>query len=217
MVNYVEVGNNSVSQGIYTDFSTEVTFKHKALSLTTAGLLTFENSKENIFAAYFLNIGGSFQVFKHDVSISTFYLWKPFSENLMETNYGVIANLKTKFIGLSIGSNLRRYGYTEEAILKNNILNSINTSIDEPLNLMYKLSFYQAFNSKLKLELRVTNYDTFIIQQITNPMAMSKLTYNLNPKLELYTDLGIMQAGLLNVRINYFGFYCRGGIIWKIK
>jgi len=69
----------------------------------------------------------------------------------------------------------------------------------------------------MNLELRITNFDTFTILQETNPMILAKLSYKINSKLQFYTDLCYMQAGLLNMRVNYFGYYLRGGVLWQIK
>jgi hypothetical protein len=125
--------------------------------------------------------------------------------------------MRTKHFGISAGLNSRNYRFSKAAIEKYQISDNTATNVREPVNLMYKLSFYQRINKKLNMELKVSNFDTYIIQQSTNPMAMTKLSYKVNSKLRIYNDIGLMQAGMLNIKINYFGFYCRGGMEWNIN
>lgn len=215
--NYIEVGSNNASQGIYSDFSTQISAQTGIFSASIGALLKASNTSENIFAAYSINSLLHLTVLKQKLSFGAFYLWKPFSVDLRETNYGVITNLKTNIIDLSIGVNARNYGFSKSAIEKYQLDDAISTNVSEPLNLMYKIALHKVICTKVNIEFRITNYDNYIIQQISNPMAMAKCNYKLNSKLQLYSELGIMQAGLLNVRINYFGFYCRGGVVWHIK
>ena len=62
----------------------------------------------------------------------------------------------------------------------------------------------------------VTNYDLFLIQQETNPMANVRFDYRLSETLRLYSELWSKSAGLLNDQVNYFATFIRIGIQWKI-
>lgn len=213
---YAEIGGNGVSQGVYGDFSALVSARLKTFKVSTGGLLSFSNTGVNIFEAYSLAVFNDFQISKRKITIGTFYLWKPFSTDLRQTTFGLLANYRTKRMGYSLGFNSRIYSFSRAAIERNNFADTITTSYWEPLNFMYKISLYRQINTKFDLEASVTNYDRYFILQETNPMILAKLNYNYNAKLQFYSELGYMQAGLLNIRVNYYGIYCRGGIIWHI-
>jgi hypothetical protein len=213
---YAEIGGNGVSQGVYGDFSALVSARLNSFKVSSGGLLSFSSTGVNIFEAYSLALSNDFQIKKKKITIGTFYLWRPFSTDLRQTNFGMLAHHRTKRLGYSLGFNSRIYSFSRAAIERNNFDDTITTSYWEPLNFMYKLSFYRKFNSKFDVEASVTNYDRYFILQETNPMILAKLNYNCNTKLQFYSELGYLQAGLLNVRVNYFGIYCRGGIIWHI-
>jgi len=217
MDNYIEVLNNSVSQGVKNDFSTQLTAQIGVFKFTSGALFIFSKTQNNTLTAYTLNPSLNFKVLNKAFSIGTFYLRKPFSSNLRETNYGIFTCLSSNHFGIGAGINSRNYSFSKIAISKFQIPDNSPTNVREAFNLMYKLSFYQPINKKINIELKVSNFDTYIIQQITNPMAMTKFTYKVNSKLRIYNDFGLMQAGMFNIKINYFGFYCRGGMEWQIN
>lgn len=213
---YVEIGGNGVSQGVYGNFSAQVSARLKTIKVSTGGLLSFSNTGVNIFEAYSLALSNDFLIRKRKITIGAFYRWKPFSIDLRQTTFGLLAHYRTNHIGYSMGLNSRIYSFSHASIVRNNFADTIVTSYREPINFMYKLSFYRKFNSKFDLEASITNYDRYFILQETNPMILTKLNYNYNAKLQFYSELGYLQAGLLNFRVNYYGIYCRGGIIWHI-
>ena len=213
---YLETGSNAVSQGMYGNFSAGISGKTGSLSASTSALFSFSNATDQVFSAYRLQLGNDFQLGKYPINISGIFLWKPISDEMRETNFGLLANYKTRHFGYTIGLNTRIYSFTQAAITQYNFADSIHTTFWEPINVMYKLSYFIDFNTNLTLEASITNYDRYFIQQETNPMILLNLNYKLNNKLQLYGDLGYMQAGLLNLHVNYFGLYLRGGVIWKI-
>jgi len=214
---YIDVGNNNVSQGVYTDFSTRVLVQSGSNRVSSGALLSFSNAQKNIFSAYFLSFSREIYERNHPINIEGFYLCKPFSEDLREFNVGFIADYRNKHFGFNLGFNSRLYSFTRAAKLKYNIPDSVSTRVWVPINLMYQLSYFQPLNKKMLLEVRVTDFNTYTILQETNPMILTKFTYTLNDKIQFYSELCYMQAGLLNIRVNYFGYYLRGGVLWQIK
>ena len=214
---YAEVGSNAVSDGTYGNYSAQIFGQKGSFSASTGALLSFTNANNKVFSAYSLQIGNDFKFGKLPVNIGALFLWKPISNELNETNFGLFADYSTKHWGFKLGANTRYYSFTQAAIQQYNFSDSIHTSFWEPINLMYKISYFLDINLKLRLEASVTNFDYYFIQQETNPMILLNLNYKLNNKLQLYSDLGYMQAGLLNMQVNYFGLYLRGGVIWKIN
>ncbi len=213
---YVETGSNAVSQGIYGGFSANISGRYQTASVSTGGLLSFTNAKKNVFSAYSFGISNDFKIKDNKINIAAFYLFRPFSADLRQTNFSILAKYRTNHFGYSLGINSRIYSFSKAAIRRYNFNDTIQTSILEPINLMYKLSYYHSFSSKLNLEASITNYDRYYILQETNPMILAKLSYYFNSKLQFYNEMSYLQAGLLNIRVNYFGFNFRGGIVWHI-
>jgi len=213
---YAEVGSNAVSQGIYGGFSAQVSGQFGSFNATTGCFLSLSNEGGDIFSAYSLTVSNDILIHKHKINASGFYLWKPISSDLRETNLGLLVKYRTRHFGYIIGLNSRIYSFSRSAIIRYNFPDSIRTKFWEPVNAMYRLSYYQQFNPKLNFEASITNYDRYFIQQETNPMILTNLTYIFNSNLQFYSELGYMQAGLLNMHVNYFGLYFRGGVIWRL-
>lgn len=213
---YAEVGDNAVSQGIYGNFSGLLSAKFGSVTATTGGLISLSNATPNVFSAYTFQLQTEQTILKKAVTIGGFYLWKTFSEDLRESDIGLLVNLKTKHFGYQLGVNSRLYYFSQAAKAKYNLPDTVLTSISEPFNLTYRLTFYQPFSKKMNFEFSLTNFDTYTIQQETNPMLRTQLSYELNSKLNLYTELEYLQAGFFNMRVNYFGLLLRGGVVWHI-
>jgi len=214
---YLEIGNNNVSEGVYSNFSSQFLAKFGSLTASTSGLLTFTNANPIIFSTYKLSVENEFIIFNNPISVDAFYLGKAFSKELNETNTGILVDYLTNHFGFQIGLNARIFSFNNEAKQKYNFPEPFNTTIWEPFNLMYKFTYYLQYNRKWNFEASVTNFDTYIIEQETNPMLLTKFSYKLQDKLLLYCDLGYLEAGLLNMRVNTFGLYLRGGVIWQIN
>ena len=214
---YIEVGNNNVSEGIYANYSAQVSARFGSFTASTGGLLSFSHVTDKVFSAYLLQVANEFRIFKLPVNIAAFYFLKPFSVDFKETNIGILTDFRSKHVGYSLGLNSRVYSFTAAAKQNYNIPDSINTSIWEPINLMYRLTYYQRLSKKWDFEACVTNFDSYIIEQETNPMIITKFSYKIEPNFQLYSDIGYMQTDLLNRRIRYFGVFFRGGVKWRIN
>jgi hypothetical protein len=214
---YIGVGQTLVSEGAYGDFSTSILAKFAGFNASTGGLISLNNTQQDIFAAYSLALSKDFRVDHHDFNIGAFYLWKPFSVDFSETNVCLIADFRTRHFGYSVGLNSRVYSFTKAAKQKYNFPDSVSTSVVEPLNLMYKLSYFRPFKHFWLFEASVTNYDRYIIMQEINPMFFTKFSYKVSSKLQLYSELCYIQTGFFNVRVGYFGFSARGGLLWRLN
>ena len=62
----------------------------------------------------------------------------------------------------------------------------------------------------------MTNIDNFLINQDTNPMLFLQGKYQVTAPLTLYIEPWYQSAGSLNLSANYFGFFIRTGLIWKL-
>ncbi len=216
MDHYAEVGKTMMSNGVYSNVSTLVEASYNYVHIHGGALLSVINPQAGLINTMTVGVGGEFQVKNFKMKMDGFYLWKPISENLREYNGGIIASSRFQHFGVKLGVNTRVYGLSKAATMNYHLSDTVSTSIWEPVNLMYQFSFYQPLSAKCNLEVRITNYDKYMILQETNPMIMSRVDYVVTSKLRVYGELYYMEAGLLNMRVNYFGYNGRGGITWEI-
>lgn len=214
---YTAVLNSNVSDGTKANVSGELSARVGTFTASAASLLSFPDADNPFFSALKIQLHTDFQLLHKPLNAGLFYLWKPFSDNLHETAFGLLAAYRVGRFGLQLGLNSRVYYFTQSAKAKFNFSDTVSTSIWEPINLMYRLSYFQPLSDKWEMEAMISNFDNYIIEQETNPMIQTKFTYRLNEKLNLYGNLGYQQAGLLNMRVNTFGVFLRGGVIWKIN
>ncbi len=206
-------GSNYVSVGFYTDVAGEFSAKISKWQFTTTAGLTFSNANENVFNALKMDISRDFSINEKPVTGHVFYQWQPFSSILHEHNAGIILYHRKNKFAYHVGLNTRVFKLPN-AYAESNSYDQV--SIWEPINLMYKITYYQPIAEKWDFKASITNFDTFLIQQETNPMLITNFGYQLSGTSKLYMDLGYLQAGLMNIRVNYFGYFIRGGIQWRL-
>jgi hypothetical protein len=206
-------GANYTSSGLYSDFAGGITAVISEWQFEARAGVTLSNERENVFNALKMDVSRDFSIKEKPVTGHVFYLWQPFTAILHEHNAGIIFHHRSNKFGYDIGLNTRIFKLPN-AYAESNGYNQV--SIWEPINLMYKLTYYQPIDKKWDFKALLTNFDTFLIQQETNPMLITNLSYQLSGTSKLYMDLGYLQAGLMNIRVNYFGYFIRGGIQWKL-
>jgi hypothetical protein len=209
----VEGGSNYVSSGFYSDVSGEFSVKISDWRVTSAAGVSFSGFQENIFNALKMDVSKDFMLKKTALTGHVFYQWRPFSTILHEHNAGLVVHFLKKKFGYQLGINTRVFNLINQYSASNNYA---RTSIWEPFNLMYKISWQHQLAQKWDLNASVTNFDAFMIQQETNPMLIANVAYLLSPQTKIYFDAGYLQAGLMNIRVNYFGYFIRAGIQWQL-
>jgi hypothetical protein len=194
-----------------------LTYKVSTFTASTGGLLKLSHTNQSLFSAYTIKASNEFKIRKFPITFGAIYLWKPISSILNESNAGLFAALGVKRFRFLLGANTRRYYFTENARRDLNFSSTTATSLWEPLNFIYGVGYEFLCFQKWRAEIAVTNLDNYIIEQETNPRIATRVSYGLNNKTTIYADLGYIQAGLLNMRVNYFGAYLRGGLLWKLN
>jgi hypothetical protein len=206
-------GTNYASSGLYSDFAGGITAVVSEWQFEATAGVTLSNERENIFNALRMDVSRDFSIKEKSVTGHVFYQWKPFSAILHEHNAGIIFHYYSNKFSYDIGLNTRIFKLP-------NVYAELNdydqTSLWEPINLMYRITYYHPFSDQWDFKASVTNFDAFLIQQETNPMLVTNLGYQFSATSKLYLDLGYLQAGLMNIRVNYFGYFIRGGIQWKL-
>ena len=210
---YLETGENYASSGLYSDItgSFSATIKHWQIE-TSAGI-TLTKARENIFNALSFDLSRTFKIREIPFSAKVFYQWKPFSERLHEQNAGFIFTYNKMRFGYHLGFNTRFFNLTNQ---QTDMYNYEQTVIWEPINLMYKITYTYPFSDKFDFRASITNFDAFIIQQETNPMLITNLIYHISQSSRFNLGIGYLQSGLMNMRVNYFGYFIRGGVQWDL-
>ena len=210
---YLETGENYASSGLYTDINGSFSASIQHWQFEASAGITLTKTRENIFNALSLDLSRAFIIKEIPLSAKVFYQWKPFSERLHEQNAGFIFTYNIKSFGYQLGLNTRIFNLTNQ---QTDMYNYEQTVIWEPINLMYKITYTHPFSDKFDFRAAITNFDAFIIQQETNPMLITNLIYRISNSTRFNLGIGYLQSGLMNMRVNYFGYFIRGGVQWDL-
>ena len=178
--------------------------------------LNINKRNQKAINAFVLNTSYQIVIDDNPLKFSLFYLHKPISQMLNIHNTGCFANYKFKKWEFLLGNNLNIYKFTNNAVDVYNILD--NETLVEAFNLIYTLKYYlfkkgNAWNTYFNL----SNFDKFVIEQEINPMINLGACYQKNLDTpSFYLDLWYQSAGFNNIRVNYFGFFYRIGVLWEI-
>ncbi|MEN8118194.1 MAG: hypothetical protein ABFS16_14510 [Bacteroidota bacterium] len=212
---YIDVGENNASEGVF---------------IRTAGFGMYRVNKFNIKAGAQIDLispgnkvlTGTLLQFERELSVKEFpfqiqglYLCSPFSELIHEHNWGILGKIQRKHFTYKLGTNFRTYRVTPKAERDYNILSG--DKVNEKWNLMYLLSYnLKPVENNWNIGITLTNIDQFIINQETNPVLNLNGKYRASSSVTLFSELWYKSAGALNISVNYFGFFIRTGLIWKI-
>lgn len=206
---YVETGKNAVSMGQYADLGAGFSTDIDRWSVGALAALHFTHTGDYLFKGIKLDVSHDLTIQKKLIELGAFYQWRPFSELVSEWNVGLLASRQTRKFFYQFGVNTRVYQLGGD-------YEGPSSRVWEIINLMYRVQFEHSISELWKMRVAVTNFDHLIIQQETNPLLIAGVEYALQPDTDIYMDLGYLQAGLMNIRVNYFGYFVRGGLRWNL-
>lgn len=204
----VESGENYASSGYYGNINGGVSYQFQDWQIATAAGITLSRAKENVLNALKFDVLRDFTIKEIPFKAEVFYQWRPYSGRLHEHDAGLLLHYNPKRFELQLGANTRIYKIPNSYASVNHYTEQ---TVWEIFNLMYKASYNQALSEQFNLKFTATNFDVFNIQQETNPMLIMSLGYALLKHAKLALDIGYLQAGLFNMRVNYFGYFTRLG------
>ena len=215
---YADIGVNNVSDGAYAMLAVMPAYERNQYKARAGFLLTFSSQTENIFSGYFVSASGIVMPHKFPLEIGGFYHWNSFSKELRETIWGVLLGHGRKHWQFNLGCSFRTYKFSRKAIADNGFPEGTDTKIREPWNFMYLVTYFiKPSGHKWNLGATVCNFDYFLIEQETNPLVNIKFLYQINSKTTLFTEAWYKTAGFMSIRVNYFGFFFRTGVLWNIN
>ena len=213
---FAEAGHNNVFDRGYFSYSILPSYDLKDDSFDAGFLFSFGGDRESNFGGYSLRYIRRFSLLRQSFAVSGSYLWIPFSTDLRETNWCIVLNYTLPHFRFALGNNYRTYRFRRSFMLSDEDATG-NYRIIEPGNFMY--SFQYRLNKEEKpwnLMFSVTNNDYFVIEQETNPLIILNGTYRFKENLTSFMDIGYKSAGLLCIKVDYFGYFLRLGMKWDI-
>lgn len=206
---YVETGKNAVSFGQYADLGADYSTSIKDWNMGALVALHFTHAGDYLLKGAKLDLSRDIIVRNRHFELGAFYQWRPFSALVSEWNLGLLTSHKTEEFLFQLGANTRVYQLGD-----NN--EGPSSRVWEKMNLMYRIQYEHPFSEQWRMRVAVANFDHLLIQQESNPLLIAGVDYAAQPDTEVYLDLGYLQAGLMNIRVNYFGYFLRGGVRWYL-
>jgi hypothetical protein len=213
---YLDFGKTQVSEGFYSQFSNIGSFEKQKWGVRAGYQLGLVQPQDVIFNSWYGNMYRKFKVGDFSFNLGAEYLWTAISHDLRETNWIVFAGTTLNHWDLGVGTTTRTYRLSHKAASQSYLTDSENR-ITEKWNIMYHATYVLKPNeNRWNLSGTFTNYDTFIIQQENNPMFNLRFDYKISSPLSLYSELWYRPAGLMVIRVTYYGMFIRLGALWKI-
>ncbi len=217
LTSYLETGKNAVYNQSYFSFAILPSCEYRDVMLKSGFAWTYAGQKENRFEGYYLKATKHiYSIKRHSFDLTGLYLWKPFSSELREINWGLMINYTYRHFQFLLGNNHRTYRYSNKS--RNLYELSRETSrITEPWNLIYELQYTINESEKpWNLVFSLSNIDYFLINQETNPVYHLKADYFIADNIDLFLEIWYKSAGMFNMKVNHFGYSFRLGAQWKI-
>jgi hypothetical protein len=166
-----------------------------------------------IFNSWYMNPYGKIKIGNILLDLGGEYIWTAISPDLRETNWIIFVRTNLTHWQFVLGTNTRTYRLSHKAAepFEN------ERRITERWNIMYQVMYLlRPYENRWNLSGTFTNYDRFIIQQENNPMLNLRFDYKTTTRLSLYSELWYKPAGLMVIRVTYYGMFIRLGLLWKI-
>ena len=212
---YSDIGKTQVSDGVFVKTAAFGGYYFGKNSVG-AGLQTdiLSNSGKTL-SAYSLSLARHFMIKEIPFNVGGTYILAPFSEITRESNLCFLIYSRPGHFSAALGTNFRTYAYTKKAREEYEI--DGNPKLHENWNLMYTFGYYmKPLENPWNLSLEITNMDYFIINQETNPVFNLRAIYEVRPAFNLWAESWYKSSGAFNLRVNYFGFFFRMGVLWGI-
>jgi len=212
---YIEAGENNVSDGLYLKNSFLGDYSFGKTRVEAGIQFDLLGAGPNVFTGVATGIAREFSLRKFIYEVQGFYMYSTFSDLLHESNLGALINIERDHFTYKLGTEFRTYRITEAAADSFDIRS--DRRLHENWNIVYLVSYsLKPAGNNWNTGIAISNIDHFLINQVTNPMLYVHGSYAVSSPLELYAEVWYKGAGSLNISANYFGFFIRTGLIWKI-
>jgi hypothetical protein len=212
---YIDAGETNVSEGLFVKAVGFGAYQFEKNKFESGFQFDLKSPGTNIFTGTSLKAAREFSIKEFPFEIQGLFIYNCFSELVHEYDWGVLARIQQKHFSFILGTNFRTYKVTRKAIDTYDI--NSNKKIHENWNVIYSLGCsVKPYDHFWNIGLTITNIDHFVINQETNPVFNINAKYNVSPPLTLFAEAWYKSSGALNLSVNYFGFFFRTGVIWRI-
>jgi hypothetical protein len=213
---YADIGQTVVSDGLFIKMADLTSYRFGKNKLEAGLQIDILSNNDRFFSGYNIQVSREWMIKSFPLETQAFFILSPFSDILRETNWGILLGIYRNHFTIEIGTNFRTYAYNHKAV--NTYSFETDTRMHENWNLMYSFNGYiKPIDNVWNVGLSITNMDHFIINQETNPVLNLRFAYKFKPSCRVYFEPWYESAGALNLKVNYFGFFIRSGIIWDIN
>ena len=213
---FLDLGSNTLSEGLALRPSFTGGYFYEDYYANTGLQFTFSKEERKAVSAYFLSGGKYFRIQDSYLSGGLFFLLNPYSDLTREMNFGAMFTYGWKHVDLNLGYNVRLYTLDPDNLSGQSFGDDADLRIWEYRNIMYRgVLRLKENDSPWNAYIALTNFDSFLIQQETNPMLYGGGNFRLKESLQLFAEIWYQGAGMLNLSSNYFGYYVRTGIVWR--
>lgn len=214
---YFDIGSNNVSDGSFVKNVFRGNYQYQKYKIESGLQFDWRSNNPNTLTGFDVIGSREFAVKEFPFDVKGYFMLNRFSDIAHETNWGIkLETRKLEHFLFALGTNFKSYKINSDAREEYNI-DKQNSKLNENFNLIYLVSAYlKPHTHNWNIGLSLTNTDYYVINQSTNPIFNLQATYKVKPKLNLFMETWYKQAGMLNINANYFGYFFRGGITWKI-
>lgn len=205
-------GRNHASIGQFGKMNVLAGQKYRDWNIEGGLGLVYSRTMQNNLEAMRFKLSRQVEVKDINFNTSLFYQWMPYSENFYVNQFGMLLQHQHKKWDYTLGVNSMFIQLRKQ----NQTANSFRKTLWEPFNVLYSLTYKQAIHKKVDVKATITNFDYFLIYQETNPFILLGGSYNINPKQIVFLVVAYQEAGLLNIRVQSFGYYIRLGFKYGI-
>jgi hypothetical protein len=209
----LDIGSTQISDGFYSQFSAIGSFEQRKWGVQGGTQLGLIQPQDVIFNSWYASPYAKLKIGNTPLVLGGEYLWIAISPDLRETNWLVFARTSLTHWELGLGTSTRTYrlSYKAEQPFES------DSRITERWNIMYNLKYLiKPPENKWNLSFTLTDFDHFIIMQENNPMYNMRFDYKLSAPLSLYSELWYKSAGLMVIKVTYYGMFLRLGLLWDI-
>lgn len=212
---YIDAGENNISEGLYIKTALFGQYHFVKTRIEGGIQLDVKSANSNFLTGISLKASQEFVIKEFPFEVQGLFMYTPFSDVIHESNWGMLINIERSHFNFQLGTNFRTYRITQKAA-ENYDINS-SRSLHENWNLMYLVGYdLKPEDHTWNIGVSITNIDHFLINQETNPMLKFRGKYAISTPLTIYAESWYKSAGSLNISANYFGFFFRTGLIWKL-
>jgi len=179
--------------------------------------LAILNPQNTMLDAWKINAERKIIIREHEYKIYGGFYCRPFSEYMRELN--LVLTIKTEyghFRGM-IGNNSRIWRLSGKALEQWPEADSAGTTMNkEWRNFLYGFSYHlKKTDHPWNIGIGFSNTNGFFFNQETMPMLFGRYENKISESLQLYAECWFQQAGAANLQAQYYGFFMKGGLVWK--